>query len=317
MKSIDKKLLMAAQYDMPLTEQPFIDLAEKLNVEYGYVKNKLQEYLKEGIIIRVAPQLNYRAFRSESYAALVGIKVDEKRIFDVARVINKERGVKHNFLRDDEYNIWFTIKAKDQKTLENRITNLMERCGITDYIVLPSKRVYKMDVKYDLYNGVSWSNRGMEKKDVPLVDDLGLDEGMLKEMERNFEIDDRPFKKFANKYGYKELELVDLIKELMEKRVIRDFYAVLNGEKVGFKENGMNVIKTSKPEKVAKDLLDKIPQITHLVERQTPKKWNYPLYFMVHAFKKDKIEEIAEIAKRINGVEELKILYSKMNLRKF
>ncbi len=314
--NFDVDLLMAAQYNMPLTEEPFVALSEKLGVSFDYLKNELESYLRKGLIIRIGPQLNYKAFRGESVAALVGVKVEGNRIFEVARMINNESGVKHNFLREDEnYNLWYTIKAKDKEALIEKIKTLMERCEVEDYIVLPSRRVYKMDVKYDLYKGVSWSNRIERNEKVPLVEELGISPKLLKDMEKNFSVEERPFRKFAEKYGMKEGEIVDLLKELIEKRVVRDFYAVLNGERAGFKENGMNLVRTENPEKVAKILLELFPQITHLVERECPENWNYPLYFMVHAFERETIEKIAQEVREIEGVEEVRILYSKMNLR--
>ncbi len=312
----DVDLLMAAQYNLPLVEEPFVVLAEKLGVDFEYLKSKLDEYLSAGLILRIGPQLNYKAFKSESVAALVGAKVDESRVFEVAKRINGEKGVKHNFLREgDEYNVWYTIKAKDREELFERIENLMRDCKVSDYVVLPSKRVYKMDVKYDLYRGVSWSLRVEREEKVPLVEELGVSAKLLKDMEQNFKVEERPFRRFSEKYGYDESELVDLLRELIEKRVVRDFYAVLNGEKVGFRENGMNLVRTEKPGEVAEKLLKEFPQITHLVERECPENWNYPLYFMVHAFERETIERVAEEVRGMDDVVEVRILYSKMNLR--
>ncbi len=301
------ELLMEAQYNLPLTETPFRDLADRLGMSLEEVIKKLREFKAEGIIKRVGPQLNYKAFRNVQIAALIGAEV-KKNLKEVVRRINAERRVKHNFLREhEEYNLWFTIKAESREEIFRRTKTLMEECEIKNYIILPSRRVYKMDVKYDLYRGVSWSDKIEERNEVEKID--GLKAELLINMERNFGIEERPFKKFEE-YGYKEGELVDLIFELVEKRVIRDFYAVLNGQNVGFKENGMNLIKTDNPDKVAKKLLRKFPEITHLVLRESNKNWNYPLYFMIHAKNREIIKEIAKKAEKVRGVEEIKILYS-------
>ncbi len=307
---LDKELLMKAQYEMPITETPFSDLAEKLDKDESYAIKKLNQYLKAGIIKKVGPQLNYKAFRGISHAALVGAEVREN-LEKAVKIINQENAVKHNFLREHEiYNIWFTIKARTKDRIVERTKVLMEKSGIKNYVVLPSLRVYKMDVKYDLYRGVSFSKRIEDGKVVPKVDELGISGEMLRDMERNFSVEERPFKKFAKKYGFTEGELVDLIVELIDKRVVRDFYAVLNGQNAGFKENGMNLIKTEKPEKVARNLLSEVPEITHLVQREVPENWNYPLYFMVHAVSRNIIEKIAGRVRSFDGIDELKILYS-------
>ena len=307
---MDRELLMKAQYEMPVTETPFCNLAEKLGKDESYVIEKLNEYLKAGIVKKVGPQLNYKAFRGISHAALVGAEVKGD-LEKTVRIINQERAVKHNFLREHErYNIWFTIKAQTKERLVEKTREIMKMAGVENYVILPSVRVYKMDVKYDLYRGVSYSTRAENRKEVPKVDELGISGEMLKDMERNFSVEKRPFRRFSEKYGYNEGELADLIAELINKRVVRDFYAVLNGHNAGFRENGMNLIRTDQSEKVAEKLLLEIPEITHLVQREVPESWDYPIYFMVHATNRDAIEKIAERAKKIDGVKELRILYS-------
>jgi len=305
---LDSELLMEAQYNLPLTETPFVDLAENLGRKPEDVIKALRYYVKIGVVKRVGPQLNYKAFREIGFAALVGAKIGD--VEKAVGIINAEKGVKHNFLRDHPvYNLWFTIKAESLDALIEKTRSLMRDCGAERYLILPSKRVYKMDVKYDLNRGVSWSEIVEERDDVKRIDDEEIGK-MLKDMERSFPIEERPFKKFSKKYGYKEEEIVDLISEMVEERVVRDFYAVLNGQKSGFVENGMNLVRTEDPEGVAKRLLRKFPEITHLVERGVERDWNYPLYFMVHAVKREIIREIAERAGKIRGIEEIKILFS-------
>ncbi len=304
------RILMEAQYNLPLTETPFLHLAENLKMSEEVVIRDLRLYKAKGIIKRVGPQLNYRAFKKIRFAALVGADVSAEKLNETIKRINSERNVKHNFLREhNTYNLWFTIKAESKEELFEKTKSLMDACGIGNYVVLPSKKVYKMDVKYDLYKGVSWSEK-IDERDVERAEDLGLDSKLLMDMERNFGIEKRPFKRFADKYGYKESELVDLISELIKKRIVRDFYAVLNGQKAGFRENGMNMIKTDEAENVAKRLLSNFPEITHLVLREVDNRWNYPLYFMVHAVDREKISAIAERARNLRGVDEIKILYS-------
>ena len=304
------RILMGAQYNLPLTETPFLHLAENLKMSEDDVIKDLRLYKAKGIIKRVGPQLNYRAFKKIRFAALVGADVSAEKLNETIKRINSERNVKHNFLREhNTYNLWFTIKAESKEELFEKTKSLMDSCGIGNYVVLPSKKVYKMDVKYDLYKGVSWSNK-IDERDVERAEDLGLDSKLLMDMEKNFGIERRPFKRFADKYGYKESELVDLISELIKKRIVRDFYAVLNGQKAGFRENGMSMIKTEKAENVAKRLLSNFPEITHLVLREVDNRWNYPLYFMVHAVNREKISAIAERARNLKGVDEIKILYS-------
>lgn len=308
---IDRELLMGLQYSLPLTTTPLVDLAEDLDRSKEEVIKAVRKYMEEGVVKRYGLNLNYRAFSGYKKAALVGLKAEN--LEEVAAKINAqdEFRVKHNFLRDSYYSVWFTVKGKDADEIEGIVSSIAKECGVEDYVILPTKRVYKMDVKYDLYKGVSWSERGLEPASIPLVRDLGFEEEFVRTLE-SLEVVERPF---AN-LNYSEEEVVDIIEELMKKGVGRDFSGVLRERKIGFRENGMTVLKLSvKPERVAMKLLELFPQITHLIERIVNEKWNYPLYFMVHAITREPIEEIRRRVLNIGGVEEAVTIYSKANLR--
>jgi DNA-binding Lrp family transcriptional regulator len=307
-------LLMSLQYNLLLSEDTFVELAEEIELPVDFVLKKADELRKRGVIKRVGANLNYKAFGGMSRAALVGVAVKESRIKEVAAIINKSNP-KHNFWREHEkYTIWYTIKARDLQKLKESIKKLMDACNVEEYIILPTKRIYKMDVKYDLIKGVSWSEKGLEPNSIPTVEEIGINAKMLRELE-SLPITEKPFSHFAS-YGYKEHELVDLIAELIEKGVVRDFSAVLNEKKIGFRENGMVLVKVEGDvEDVALKLLNNFPQITHLIERTTPDEWRYPLYFMIHAVNKKPIEEIGRKIVKYPEVEDVKILYSKMDLK--
>ncbi|MEM4566470.1 MAG: Lrp/AsnC family transcriptional regulator [Archaeoglobaceae archaeon] len=303
--NLDFELLMAFQYSLPLTTTPLQDLAEKIGRDYEEVERKLREYKTNGILKRYGANMNYRAFPNFKQSSLVGFKIDAEK----AKKINElgER-VKHNFLRDAEFNVWFTLKGRDVKEIMETVERMAKELEVQEYVILPTKKVYKMDVKYDLYKGVSWSY-GVEPERVVSISELGLGED-IKKLE-NLPISRRPFLEL----GLGEEEAIDLIRELMRKGVVRDFSGVLSERGIGFRFNGMNVLRVNDSEKVAKELLKNYPQITHLIERVTNERWNYPLYFMVHAVEKRTIEVIAESVRKIEGVRDLKIVYSKENLK--
>ena len=302
---------MALQYQLPLSTTPLVDLAEQLGRKPGEVMREVRRYIDLGVVKRYGLNLNYRAFSNYKKAALVGFRAED--VESTARKINAydEFRVKHNFLREAHYNVWFTVKGRDVDEINAIVERIAEECGVEEYVVLPTKRVYKMDVKYDLLKGVSWSNRGLEPESVPLVRDLGFDENFVRNLE-SLDVAERPFAKLDRS----EEEIVDVIEELMRKGVGRDFSGVLRERKIGFKENGMTVLKVStKPEKVAMQLLEKFPQVTHLIERVVNEKWNYPIYFMVHAVARRPIEEIRKQVLQVDGVEEAETIYSRANLR--
>ncbi len=308
LSSEDKRILMAIQYDFPISETPFIDLSQNLDLSLNKLILRLKEFKQRGIIKRIGANLNYKAIGFIKRACLIAFACDYRDVYKIAKTINEsfpDINLKHNYLREHErYKIWFTLKDESFEKIADKVKKVAEMCGVKDYLILPSKRVYKMNVKYDLYKGISWSY-GFEKE--PKEVDREIVDLIVRL--QDIPIDERPFR-FK---GYSECEVVDLIREMLEKGVFRDFYGVLRERAIGFNENGMNMIRTEKPERIAKKLL-KYPQITHLVEREFPKNWDYSLYFMVHADVRKKIEEFKKLVQEDLDVE-ITTLYSVTSLK--
>ncbi len=309
LSSEDIKLLMELQYNFPISETPYTDLAYKLDLNPDYVISKLLEFKRLGIIKRVGANLNYRAIGFIRKACLIAFSCRDDEVQRIAKIINEsfpDINLKHNYLRDHEkYKVWFTVKGESLEKIFGEVERVAKACNVKDYLILPSRRVYKMSVKYDLYKGISWSY-GVEREP-KIVEDKELIDLLIKL--QNIPISERPFK-FE---GYSEVEVVEIVREMIRKGVFRDFYGVLRERAIGFKENGMNLVKTEEPEKVARKLLN-YPQITHLVERDVPDSWRYPIYFMVHADEREKIENFRREVSEDLDVEIL-TLYSIASLK--
>lgn len=81
---------------------------------------------------------------------LCAVKVPQDRIDEVAAVINSYLGITHNYLRDHEYNMWFTILAQSPAKVEQILKEIKEKTGIEDIINLPSQRFFKVLVNFDV-----------------------------------------------------------------------------------------------------------------------------------------------------------------------
>jgi len=302
LSSEDKRILMAIQYNFPISETPFIDIAHDLNLDPRKLISKLREFKERGIIKRIGANLNYKAIGFIKRACLVAFSCRMEDVPRIAKMINEsfpEINLKHNYLRDHErYRVWFTLKDASIERIFERVENVAEVCGVNDYLILPSKRVYKMSVKYDLYKGISWSY-GFERE--PSEVDSDLVDTVVKL--QDIPIEEKPL----------DSDVVSLIREMLKKGVFRDFYGVLSERAIGFNENGMNIVRTENPERVARKLL-KFPQITHLVERECFGDWNYSIYFMVHADDRVKIENFRREVEDDLKIE-VETLYSLVNLK--
>ena len=130
-------------------------------------------------------------------------------------------------------------------------------------------------------------------------------------------INEKPYDFVLKKYDLKEEELEYIIKKLLEKGVLADPGAALDGEKLGFKENGMVVMEPNGNEELICECAASMSFSTHVVLRQSiPEgKWKHVSYAMVHATEKKKIEDMAKTLKEKCNPRDLMIIYSLADLK--
>lgn len=303
-----KELLMEMQYDFPITQRPFEELGRRIGKSELWVIERVRELIKARVIRRIGALVNYRA--RGLVAALVGVKVPEPLVDDFAREVNRDPLVTHNFLRDyPHFNVWFVTKARSNEELEEKVRGLASRFGINDYVILYSLRTYKVDVKFDVFRGISRAKKTILPQEIPPIESTGLPREFFSAI-KSINISPEPFNRIAKLANINIDDLPKLIDDLRRSGIIRDFYATLDPEGVGFRENAMTVFQTSRCEDAAN-----IDEATHVVHRITvPGKWPYNCYFMIHGVSKDIIEETVRERLRSIGVEEFRLLYSIRNL---
>lgn len=298
-----KRLLMEVQYDFPIVERPFKAIAERLGADEAEVIEVLRRSVVEGVLKRIGAILNYRS--RGLTAALVGMAVPEGQIEEVAAEVNKDPMVSHNFQRDYKpYNLWFVTKAESKEALEAKVASLAKKYGL-DYIVLYSLRTYKVDVRFDLFKGISWTKGYIMPKNPPSLSEVGLPMAFYSKI-KSLPLVPEPFKEASAVIGKSTAETLELIKKLMSLGVLRELHGTLDGEKVGFRENAMVVLEEDRCEEIAMLNIS-----THVVRRNiVPGKWNYPCYFMIHGTSRKTIGQYVEDAMRKIGARRYEMLYS-------
>lgn len=161
----DKIILTAAQKGLPLTEDPFAFLAEKLNLSEKAVISRLKAMKEAGYIRRLGGIFSSQKLGWNSI--LLAASVPEKRFAEVKKIINAQRGVTHNYRRNHKYNMWFTLSAPPEKELDQKIKNLEERVGL-EFLRLPRLKKYKLGVKMNFNSrkeGKEFKKDGVNKDD--------------------------------------------------------------------------------------------------------------------------------------------------------
>src|SRR5215204_1567749 len=111
----DRQLLNLMQGKFPLDRRPFKAVADLASLTEADVLERVQYLLAKRIIREITPIFDTRAFGYSSM--LVAAKVDPAFPHRAAQFINTHPGVTHNYLRDHDFNLWFTIAVEPDARL--------------------------------------------------------------------------------------------------------------------------------------------------------------------------------------------------------
>ena len=149
LEEVDKALLQTLQDDFPLTTRPWDALAERLGTTAEDVMGRIGRLMEEGVIRRIGPVLETDRVGLTA-RTLVLMKVPPGRAEEVAGIVSGFDEVTHNYERDHEYNLWFTLITSSQERLKGALARIIEAVGISeeDVLDLPVTERYKIGVRY-------------------------------------------------------------------------------------------------------------------------------------------------------------------------
>jgi len=145
---IDRAILNRIQSDFPITSSPYLTIAEDLGLSEDTVLSRLAGLKNSGIIRRIGA--NFVPEKLGHVSTLCAARVPELKIEHFSRAVNRYPGVTHNYQRNGDYNIWFTVIAPSMEEIEETLERISSDTGITDIINLPATKVYKIKAHFDL-----------------------------------------------------------------------------------------------------------------------------------------------------------------------
>ncbi len=141
MDKIDRTILNIIQEEFPLTKKPFEVVGKQAGISEEETLERIRRLTEEGYIRRIGLVLERKKL---GYAGLLcGAHVDADYIEKVADAISKEPGVTHNYEREGELNLWFTVTMKTMDDINTFITTLENTFSIKVY-KFPEKRTFKI-----------------------------------------------------------------------------------------------------------------------------------------------------------------------------
>ena len=148
MDDIDRKLLNLIQQDFPITAEPFAEVAAQLGIGETEVLERIGRLKAEGILRRIGAVFDLRKLGFAS--TLCAARVPEEGVRRFVENVNACPGVTHNYRRDDEYNIWFTLIAPGEAALAAAFAGIKLETGIVDILNLRATRTFKINARFEV-----------------------------------------------------------------------------------------------------------------------------------------------------------------------
>ena len=145
---IDKKILRELQGNLPVVRQPFLEVADRVGISESEFFERVERLIKEGIIRKFGLRIDSRKVGFKS--TLVAMRVAGEMLEETAAKLSEYEFVTHNYARDHEYNLWFTIIERDEDALKASIEKIKKEVEFDDLLDLPVLRKFKINVRFDI-----------------------------------------------------------------------------------------------------------------------------------------------------------------------
>jgi DNA-binding Lrp family transcriptional regulator len=316
--AVDKKLLNEIQWVFPLVDRPYAEVAEKHRISEQDVMRRVTAMKKLGLIRQINAIFDTRRLGYKS--ALVAFAVKPDKLGIVADRINEHPGVSHNYERNHEFNMWFTLAVPPGSDMKHDLDRMAALDGVIKYRVLPTLKLYKIGVRLDMVNEDADKPKPTDEVKELNPEKVQLserDKEFIRELQKDLAVIPEPFKELADHLGITTSELFAKAKEYEGIGIMRRFAAILRHRDVGFVANGMVVWH------VPEDQIDEVgfklaafPQVSHCYRRPVYPDWRFNLFSMVHARSLDAAEKMAVEMSDTIGIQDYQILFSSREFKK-
>jgi DNA-binding Lrp family transcriptional regulator len=317
---LDKRLLNLLQGSFPIGERPYAHVAGLAGVPEEEVLDRTKRLVDERIIREITPIFDTRVLGYSSM--LVAAKVDPENPWRAAKIINSHPGVSHNYLRDHDFNIWFTIATEpgSKLGLDGTLDVLQRLTGAESVRQLPTLRLFKIRMDLEMEKGTDALAAAAEATDHTEPEAIELSErdvAVIRASQGPMEVISEPFAPAAAELGLSQRELLDHLESMRERRALRRVAAILFHRRAGFSANGMGVWRV--PDERILELGPRMASfrgISHCYQRPTYPDWPYSVFTMAHGRSKEECDAILDSIAEDTGIDERRTLYSSTEFKK-
>jgi len=317
---LDRKLLNLMQGSFPLEPRPFAAVASAAEVSEQEVLTRVQRLLDERIIRQVTPIYDTRALGYGSM--LVAAKVDPENPWQAAKIVNSHPGVSHNYLRNHDFNMWFTLAVEPDSALglDGTLDVLQRLTGAESIRQLPTLKLFKIRMDLEMEGGtkaLTSEGSAVEPVDLEPVAYDELDRDVIRATQGDMPVIPEPYAPAAARLGMDTETLLEHMRGMRERGLLRRVAAILYHRRAGFSANGMGVWKVS-PDQIGElgPRMASFRGISHCYERPTYEDWPYSVFTMAHGRSKEECDAVLDAIAEQTGIHERATLYSSTEFKK-
>jgi DNA-binding Lrp family transcriptional regulator len=318
---VDKRLLNLMQGSFPIAPRPYQHVAAQAEMGEDEVMARVQRLLEERIIRQVTPIFDTRALGYSSM--LVAARVDPENPWRAANLINAHPGVSHNYLRNHDFNIWFTIATEpgSELGLEGTLEVLAREAGAESVRSLPTLKLFKIRMDLEMEGGTDALAKVAGEAVAPAETEAqpydDFDRDVIRALQGELPVISEPYAPAAAQLGIPQDQLLSHLEGMVERRILRRVAAILFHRRAGFSANGMGVWKV--PDDRILELgmrMASFRGISHCYQRPTYADWPYSVFTMAHGRSKEECDAILDAIAQDTGVTERSTLYSSTEFKK-
>jgi siroheme decarboxylase len=316
----DRRLLNLMQGRFPLEPRPYARVAEEAEIAEDEALSRVSRLIEGRIIRQVTPIFDTRALGYSSM--LVAAKVDPEHPHRAAQIINSHPGVSHNYLRDHEFNMWFTIATEpgSRLGLDGTLEVLREETGAESMRKLPTLRLFKIRMDLEMERdteALASAGVAQEPREMQPLELSELDVAVIRALQGDMPVVPEPYEPAASELGIGTTRLLEHLETMRERGALRRVAAILFHRRAGFSANGMGVWRV--PDERIMELGPRMASfrgISHCYQRPTYEDWPYSVFTMAHGRSKEECDAILDSIAEETGIEERATLYSSTEFKK-
>ncbi len=316
MDALDKSILSLIQTDLPIAGRPFDVIADKLDLATNEteVRQRVAGLRRAGIIRRLGAVFDSKQLGYTS--TLVAAKVPADQLEQVAARVSQLSGVTHNYRREHDYNLWFTLTVPAEGDIERTLAKLRSQTDIDAFHSLPALGVYKIRVNFQL-DGKAAAAAPPPSAPAAAAELTADQKQLVRLIQDDLPLTNEPFALVAEQLGWPAQRVTDQIAAWRAAGVIRRFGAVVRHQRLGFRANGMAVFSLP-AEKIdeAGYLLAQRDEVSHCYHRSPLPGFPYALFGMTHGESEQQVRQLADQFASLIDASRHAVLFSTKEYKK-